>query len=362
MEKKVNSKTKIKRFVFMLIFVFFFTTLNNEKAYGQLGSLGTLPKMPSLHSGILSPNGLTPAGEAVNFQFNTLYHIVKTIYLLDSTGEKVKELVRSAAGIEIGKEGFCYRFKERGLITLEVTVVDRMGGVKTTETQFSISPYGQEGDYCKPTYGGRIYSLANPEYIPEFEDETLDPWDDTYAGGNGLELSWKGIVWKESWSNILDQAISLYGEELLKESFVKGVGVEKLCPGFFGSTDDEKKRFWITFMAAIAYPESGYKPSAVFKEPAPLNKNSIGLFQLSFDDVRHEGGCNTSGLKSEEEILKDPATNIRCAVTIMRNQIEDRKTLWPKTFYYWSVLTTSKKIEVKSIFGAYKRNFLGFCN
>lgn len=321
------------------------------------GQLGTLPTLGGLHSGITSPNGLYPVGEAVNFQFNTLYTFVKKIYLLDKSGERVKELVNNPSGIDIQKEGFCYRFRKRGQVTLEVEIADIFGRTKTSKTSFQISEYAQSGKYCKPTYGGRIYLKADPEYKPEWEEDSDDPWDTSYAGGNGQELIWKGRKWKKEWTITLKRSIENHARELLDESFLPMNEIKKLCSGFSDASLEERRDFWATFMAAIAYPESGYKVDTVFLEPAPLNKNSVGLFQLSYDDTRHGRGCEING----EASLKDPETNIRCAVKIMRNQMEVRKTLWPKKFYYWSVLTTTKKYEVRSIFDAYKQNFLPFC-
>ena len=207
-----------------------------------------------------------------------------------------------------------------------------------------------------------FFSLANPDYSPEYEQEGLDRLDGSYAGGDGFKLSWKGRVWKKSWSNMMETALERHGRKLLKDSFVKYSGVEGICPGYFTATYDQKKKFWVTLMASISFPESGYDTETVFMEPAPLNKNSVGLFQLSYDDKRHGGGCDFSGSSRDEYLLKDPLRNIRCAATIMQNQIERSGTLWPRKAYYWSVLSSSKKIEVRAIFNAYKAKFLRFCD
>ena len=40
--------------------------------------------------------------------------------------------------------------------------------------------------------------------------------------------------------------------------------IKKLCSGFSDASLEERRDFWATFMAAIAYPESGYKVDTVF--------------------------------------------------------------------------------------------------
>ena len=329
---------------------------------GSLEQLGKLPKMPSLHSGILSPTGLTPVGAAVEFGFNPLYSLVHEIYMLDASGERVKEILQYGAGISVKSEGFCYRFLRSGLIRLETVVSDLFGRKTTSQSEFTISDHGLDSSFCKPISGGRVFPLANPDFSPEYEQEGLDRLDGSYAGGDGFKLSWKGRVWKKSWSNMMETAVERHGRRLLEDSFVRNSGVKRICPGYFTATYDQKKKFWVTWMASISFPESGYDTETVFMEPAPLNKNSVGLFQLSYDDKRHGGGCDFSGFLRDEYLLKDPSRNIRCAATIMQNQIEQRGTLWPRKAYYWSVLSSSKKIEVRAIFNAYKSKFLRFCD
>jgi Transglycosylase SLT domain len=88
---------------------------------------------------------------------------------------------------------------------------------------------------------------------------------------------------------------------------------------------------------SIAKAESGFKRETVYREPAPLNNNSIGLLQLSFTDQKNYGiYCKWAN----EEDLKHPIRNLYCGVRMLSILEKKNPTL---NFYqyggkYWSVL------------------------
>jgi hypothetical protein len=57
--------------------------------------------------------------------------------------------------------------------------------------------------------------------------------------------------------------------------------------------------------------------------------------------------------------ITDPGVNLRCGVVIMRNQLAARSTLFPRRFYYWSVLTR-KRATIQRDFLLHRAQ-LGFC-
>jgi hypothetical protein len=91
-------------------------------------------------------------------------------------------------------------------------------------------------------------------------------------------------------------------------------------------------------------------------EPRPLRTLSVGLLQLSYGDQERHAGCP---LEPMEANITDPAVNLRCGVAILRNQLATRNTLFPRRYYYWSVLTR-KREQIERDFVQH-RGQLGFC-
>lgn len=81
--------------------------------------------------------------------------------------------------------------------------------------------------------------------------------------------------------------------------------------------------------------ESGGNPKAVYMEPAPLNYESIGLFQLSPEDHRGYPKCS-----DKREDYFDPVKNTECKDAI----VEKLRAKYPSLGYqlalgkYWSCL------------------------
>jgi hypothetical protein len=175
------------------------------------------------------------------------------------------------------------------------------------------------------------------------------------------KLRWYPHTWQSSWSNGLIEYLNdtyLLDIELLPED------LRKLnCHGYANATTEEKKHFWLVFMASVSSQESSFNPNTRYFEE-PLDEWSQGLFQLSLSDRKPYGGC---AALNETNILK-PLPNIRCALDIMEIQIKGSKranrtqgTLFPRRAFYWSVLTRSPaQIKVIEFFKRHLEE-LPFC-
>lgn len=89
------------------------------------------------------------------------------------------------------------------------------------------------------------------------------------------------------------------------------------------------------FLKAMAYAESSHNNSSYYMEPAPLNKYSIGLFQLSLTDAKYYPCL----FKTEKEI-ENPALNIDCAIKIM-HKLQTKypsESVYEQLGRYWSIL------------------------
>ncbi len=166
----------------------------------------------------------------------------------------------------------------------------------------------------------------------------------------------QGRAWKPEWNQVIAEALEDIGQPLLEDEKVPAAEVQALCPGYFDAGREEKKAFWALLFASIARLESGFDPERTFMEPRPLRTLSVGLLQLSYGDQTRHSGCL---LEPMEANITDPAVNLRCGVAILRNQLSARNTLFPKRFYYWSVLTR-KRSQIERDFMQHREQ-LGFC-
>ncbi len=121
-------------------------------------------------------------------------------------------------------------------------------------------------------------------------------------------LAWEsGHPERREWSAALRAAIAAQ-----LASFDTAADFAGFCPSYAGLTPDQRTEVIATLAVAIAFRESGYKPGTVFAEPPPLGVDSIGLFQLSYED-----GFSWCDLDRARDTLKDPLNNIACAVPKM---------------------------------------------
>jgi hypothetical protein len=166
----------------------------------------------------------------------------------------------------------------------------------------------------------------------------------------------RGRAWKEEWNLFIAEALDDIGQPLLEDDKVPAGEVRALCPGYFESSREERKAFWALLFASIARLESGFDPESTFMEPRPLRTLSVGLLQLSYGDQERHEGCPLNPMDAN---ITDPAVNLRCGVAILRNQLAKRNTLFPRRYYYWSVLTR-KREQIERDFVQHREQ-LGFC-
>ncbi len=98
-------------------------------------------------------------------------------------------------------------------------------------------------------------------------------------------------------------------------------------------------RGWLNIIGGIIKKESNFKPGLVFREPAPLNYNSVGLLQLSQVDAE----ARARGYSEND--LKDPYKNIEVGIKIMERQLLKDKCIsckvgntWKGLAAYWSTI------------------------
>lgn len=156
-------------------------------------------------------------------------------------------------------------------------------------------------------------------------------------------LSWDTVEERKAWSAELLAAIAKHKAALDSgnpESFISGYN--KLPP-------EQQVKFWAELVIAMAKFESNWDPHAIFPEPAPLNIDSVGLLQLSYED---RWNYKLEPLDLEKKSLEDPLVNLRCGIVIMAKLLSKDHLVASGTgkqsrgaARYWSVLRTGTKLN-----------------
>lgn len=119
----------------------------------------------------------------------------------------------------------------------------------------------------------------------------------------------------------------------------------RFCPKYDTLSNSDRIAFWTEFVSVMAYFESGWKPQTVFKEPPPLNNESIGLLQLSVSDAKNYPFCAPVASRSA---IMDPLKNLDCGVRILAKWIAKDSAITTTAngggARYWSVLREKRKL------------------
>lgn len=171
-------------------------------------------------------------------------------------------------------------------------------------------------------------------------------------------LAWEtNHIERQSWSTELRHQLTRSYQDLTKAS-----DWANYCISFRNLNQDQQIEVMATMIVAIALYESSYDASNI--TPDVGNTNSIGLFQLSYED--HMSFC---AMDSNKKNLTDPMVNIDCAVREMAKLISKDGVVsfgGSAQFHahtekglarYWSTMWDNGKLsQIKS-----KTNGLSFC-
>lgn len=122
--------------------------------------------------------------------------------------------------------------------------------------------------------------------------------------------------------------------------------ITAFCPTYSALDANKRTRFWAGLLAAMAKPESGFKPETKYVEPDILDANnqnvvSRGLLQISMESGNQKAyGC---GIQQAKDLHKVDV-NLNCAARIMRYWVEKDGLIAAASkpavgaARYWSVL------------------------
>lgn len=121
------------------------------------------------------------------------------------------------------------------------------------------------------------------------------------------------------------------------------------CPEYSDLASEDKVKFWVGLLSAMAEFESDLDPQTQFTESLRNGRGehvvSRGLLQISIESANQQRyACQ---IESEQD-LHDPATNIQCATRILSHWVTNDGVIASGTdghrggARYWSVLRDSR--------------------
>lgn len=166
-----------------------------------------------------------------------------------------------------------------------------------------------------------------------------------------IRTSSSGLKWKESYSEALLEIFSEVATDSLFTTVINQGDLDLVgCSSFNNFTVEEKKMFYIAFIAAIAEAESDYEVAQRTYNKADGTMN-VGLLQIDPASAKRHTSEALNRSFNEED-LKNPALNLKVGALVLKNQIGGKVAhgrLFPTSTYYWQVLSGAKKRFMKNI-------------
>lgn len=160
----------------------------------------------------------------------------------------------------------------------------------------------------------------------------------------------------KEWTKMVYATIEQEEPQLLSQNPAKDI--ERFCPKFRSMTDAQRLNFWGQLIAAMALPESSWRPTTQMVETTmgkdPVTQQQVkseGLLQLSYQDERnYRINCGFDWNKDKLLPAKDPRRtilnpylNLRCGIKILAIQLKNRGAIALEKNVYWAVLRINGK-------------------
>lgn len=155
-------------------------------------------------------------------------------------------------------------------------------------------------------------------------------------------------------SSILEMDLDDFDLKLLK------------CNGYENATREERKNFFVLYLASIAYAESRLNPNTTYREKD--GTLSTGLLQIDVASANRHASIYT-GNKYDQRDMFNAEMNLISGLYILKHQLDgglnnERKDVQSRLLtdksYYWSVLTLKKELIIKTFVENSLKN-LPFC-
>lgn len=153
-----------------------------------------------------------------------------------------------------------------------------------------------------------------------------------------------GLKWKESYTKVLLKVFEHEKIRPLFETKINDKDLKKIgCTNLNSLNIEEKKQFFVVYMAAIAEAESDYRTHITTINKGDWTTN-VGMLQIDVDAARNHTKKILGDVSKGR--LKDPHFNLKVGAFVLKNQIAGKIAngrLFPRRSYYWQVLTYPKR-------------------
>ena len=174
-------------------------------------------------------------------------------------------------------------------------------------------------------------------------------------------------TWKESYTKIILETMDRPELNSLINLPLNSNDLKMLkCSGYQTASADERKKFFVLYLASIAYAESRLNPKSTYLEDD--GSLSSGLLQIDRNSANRHAGPYIDFRYSQNDVL-DPHLNLIAGLYVLKHQLEggmsdDRPDIKNRLFtsksYYWSVITLKQEHIIKTFVANSERN-LEFC-
>lgn len=199
--------------------------------------------------------------------------------------------------------------------------------------------------------------------------------------------------WKNDYSNSISKQFDKDYMRVLKYEKIDEGDLSLIhCKGYNYATDEEKKQFWVLFLSAVSFAESGFYKDDEYSEGN--GTVSTGLLQIDpkaasdwcqpvAEDIDipitiiRQNGKDIKKRFFSNQHMHDPNINLQCGLLMMQRQIMGVKTEPNNKYYknklfttgpdywYWSTLAdknSDKKSDIINWFSVHAQRQLKFCN
>ncbi len=174
-------------------------------------------------------------------------------------------------------------------------------------------------------------------------------------------------TWKESYTSIILETLDRPELRTLLDLPLNTNDLSMLkCTGYQNASVQERKKFFVLYLASIAYAESRLNPRSTYLETD--GSLSSGLLQIDKNSANRHAGPYIDYRYSQNDVL-DPHLNLIAGLYVLKHQLEggmndDRPDIKNRLFtnksYYWSVITLKQEHIIKTFVANSQRN-LDFC-
>lgn len=190
---------------------------------------------------------------------------------------------------------------------------------------------------------------------------------------NSLKMNFPNVLPKYAWSPVYGESVAYYLNERSELNSILYADLSDYdlrllhCHGYKQASLNDRKKFWILYLASIAHAESHLNPNTTFREKD--GTLSSGLLQIDVATANRHSLMYTGFVFSQKHLFNTDL-NLMSGLYVLKHQLQGgmngerpdvRGRLFTDRSYYWSVLTLKREMIIKT-FTSNARINLPFCS